>query len=178
MRVYNGLSFDSEEDKKKLPKIMEKLDEFAIGKVNGTYETYVFNSRNQEADESINAYVAPLRKLAQTCNFCTCLHDNIIRDRIVLGVRSKQMRKRLLQERKLTLSKCIDICHEIGNHAVKFQIDCGASINIITEAILSSRRHLNSSYCGIKRELLRWKQREWFFEIQRIGRNTLSNLLS
>lgn len=168
MRVYNGLYFDSEEDKKKLPKIMEKLDELAIGKVNGTYERYMFNSRNQEADESINGYVAALRKLAQTCN--------IIRDRIVLGVRSKQMRKRLLQERKLTLSKCIDICHEIGNHAVKFQIDCGASINIITEAILSSRRHLNSSYCGIKRELLRWKQREWFFEIQRIRRNTLSNL--
>ena len=123
MRVYNGLYFDSEEDKKKLPKIMEKLDELAIGKVNGTYERYMFNSRNQEADESINGYVAALRKLAQTCN--------IIRDRIVLGVRSKQTRKRLLQERKLTLSKCIDICHEIGNHAVKFQIDCGASINII-----------------------------------------------
>lgn len=89
---------------------MEKLDEYAIGEVNETYERYVFNSRDQEADESIDAYVAALRKLAQTCNLCTCLHDSIIRDRIVLGVRSKQLRKRLLQERKLTLSKCIDIC--------------------------------------------------------------------
>lgn len=95
--MFNGLSFDSEEDKKKLPNIMEKLDEFAIVEVNETYERYVFNSRNQEADESIDAYVAALRKLAQTCNFCTCLHDSIIRDRIVLGVRSKQMRKRLLK---------------------------------------------------------------------------------
>ena len=54
---YNGLSFATEEDKKKLLKVMEKLDEFAIAEVNETYERYVFNSRNQEADESIDAYV-------------------------------------------------------------------------------------------------------------------------
>ena len=100
----------SEEDKKTLSKIMEKLYEFAIGEVNETYEKYVFNSRDQEADESIDAYVTVLPKLAQTYNFCACLHDSVIRDRIVLGVRSKQLRKRLLQERKLTLTKCIDIC--------------------------------------------------------------------
>ena len=110
LRVYNGLSFESEEDKKKLSKIMEKLDEFAIGEVNETYERYLFNSRNQEGDESIDAYVAALRKLAQTCNFCKCLSDTLIRDRIVLGVNSKHLRKRLLQERKLTLSRCVDIC--------------------------------------------------------------------
>ena len=108
--VYNGLSFKSEEDKKKLSKIMEKLDEFAIGEVNETYERYLFSSRNQEGDESIDAYVAALLKLAQTCNLCECLNDTLIRDRIVLGVKSKHLRKRLLQERKLTLSRCVDIC--------------------------------------------------------------------
>ena len=110
LRVYNGLPFATEEDKTNLSKIMEKLDEFAIGEVNETYERYIFNSRNQESDESIDVYVAALRKLAQTCNFCECLQDTLIRDRIVLGVKSKQLRKRLLQERKLTLSKCVDIC--------------------------------------------------------------------
>ena len=110
---YSCLSFATEEDKKKLSKVMEKLDEFAIGEVNETYERYVFNSRDQEADESIDAYVAALRKSALTCNLCSCLHDSIIRDKIVLGVRSKQLRKRLLQERKRALSKCIDICRSM-----------------------------------------------------------------
>ena len=86
---------------------MEKLDEFAIGEVS---ERYLFNSRNQEADESIDAYVTALRKLAQTCNFCECLNDTLIRDRIVLGVKSKHLRERLLQDRKLTLSKRVDVC--------------------------------------------------------------------
>lgn len=38
LRVYNGLSFESKEDKKKLSKIMEKFDEFKIGKVNEAFE--------------------------------------------------------------------------------------------------------------------------------------------
>ena len=90
--------------RKTLSKIVEKFDEFAIGEVNETYE------RNQGQDESIDAYVACLRSLAQTCGFCECLADSLLRDRIVLGVKNNNLRKRLLQERKLDLKKCIDIC--------------------------------------------------------------------
>ena len=38
------------------------------------------------------------------------MKDSLIRDRIVLGIRKEDARKRLLQERKLDLKKCIDIC--------------------------------------------------------------------
>ena len=50
--------------------------------------------------------------MTDTCNFCTCptMKDSLIRDRIVLGIRKEDARKRLLQERKLDLKKCIDIC--------------------------------------------------------------------
>ena len=68
-----------------------------------------FNSRDQKEGESIDAYVGALRTLAQKCNFCTCLHDSLIRDRIVLGVRESETRKRLLRQTKLTLHKCIEI---------------------------------------------------------------------
>ena len=93
-----------------MSKIVEKFDEFAIGEVNETYERYIFNGRNQGQDESIDEYVACLRSLAQTCGFCECLADSLLRDRIVLGVKNNNLRKRLLQERKLDLKKCIDIC--------------------------------------------------------------------
>ena len=36
--------------------------------------------------------------------------DSLLRDRIVLGIKNGDARKRLLQERKLDLTKCIDIC--------------------------------------------------------------------
>jgi len=96
--------------RKTLSKIIEKFDEFAIGEVNETYERYVFNGRNQGQDESIDTYIAALRSLVKTCGFCACLADSLIRDRIVLGVKNNNLRKRLLQERNLDLKKCIDLC--------------------------------------------------------------------
>ena len=50
--------------------------------------------------------------MAETCNFCTCpaMSDSLLRDRIVLEIKNDDARKRLLQERKLNLKKCIDIC--------------------------------------------------------------------
>ena len=50
-----------------------------------------------------------LGKLAQTCNFCSCLHDLLIKDRLVLGIRDELIRKKLLQEKKLNLLRAIDI---------------------------------------------------------------------
>jgi len=110
MKIYNGLPFASAEQKGTLADIIAMFDQYTIGETNETYERYVFNSRNQTNDESIDAYVTCLRNLAQTCNFCDCLKDTLLRDRIVFGVNNNATRKKLLQERKLTLSKCIDIC--------------------------------------------------------------------
>lgn len=76
-----------------------------------TYERYMCNSRDQKEGESIDVYIGELRTLAQTCNFCPCLHHSLIRDRIVLGVHAGDTRngKRLLRQTKLILQKCIDI---------------------------------------------------------------------
>ena len=110
LKLFNGMQFANETERKTLVKIIEKFDEFAIGEVNETYERYVFNGRNPGQDESIHAYIATLRSLPKTCGFCKCLADSLLRDRIVLGVKNNNLRKRLLQERKLDLKKCIDIC--------------------------------------------------------------------
>ena len=68
-KVYNGLSFDSEDNRQNLSKILEKFGEYTIGEVNETYERYVFNSRNQDAAESTDAYITDLRKLMKIGNF-------------------------------------------------------------------------------------------------------------
>ena len=53
-----------------------------------------------------------LRAVAETCEFGT-LKDHLIRDRIVCGVRENAVRRKLLQESGLTLSKCVDICRAV-----------------------------------------------------------------
>ena len=78
-------------------------------KKNETYERYIFNSRKQLPGEAIEQFVTDLKLKAQTCQF-DILRDNMIRDRIVLGVRSQPVRERLLREDDLDLGKAIKIC--------------------------------------------------------------------
>ena len=88
---------------------MEKLEEFCIGSTNEIYERYVFNKREQAPEESFDTYLAALRTMSKTCNFGD-LQESLIRDRIVVGLRDNSVRKRLLQESKLSLKGTIDIC--------------------------------------------------------------------
>ena len=113
VKTYN--SFDmTEENRRKLSEIMIEFDKYAIGETNETYERYIFNSRNQKEGESIDKYVTELLALAQTCGFCTCLNDSLIRDRI---------EKRLFRQPKLTLQKCIEIAksEEVSSTQLKLQ---------------------------------------------------------
>ena len=102
--VYEGLQFANEDDKKDIDVVLQKLQRCCIGETNEIYERYRFNKRDQEPNESLDAYVTALRALAKTCNFGV-LENSLIRDRIVIGVRDTQARKKLLQVSKLTLKE-------------------------------------------------------------------------
>ena len=77
----------------KINTILAKFDDYFTGDVNKTYERFKFNQWNQEAGENFDAYLTAL-------NFCTCpaVSDSLLRDRIVLGIKNEDARKRLLQE--------------------------------------------------------------------------------
>ena len=107
--VINAMEFENEDQRKDPEVILEKMKQYCIGECNETYERYVFNRRDQESNESVDAYVTVLRKLAKTCNYGP-LTDSLIRNRMVVGINDNSARKKLLQTSKLTLGQCIDIC--------------------------------------------------------------------
>ena len=109
LRMYNSMKFDEGENGT-VEGIIKKFDEVLIGEINETYERYVFNSRSQKEGENIDAYVTTLRNLTKNCNFCECLSDTLLRDRIVIGIRDNSVRKKLLETKNLTAQKCVDIC--------------------------------------------------------------------
>ena len=110
MEIFEGLDFASEEDRTKFDIVVTKFKELCLGETNETYERFVFNSRQKNENETVDQYVTALRTLAQSCNFCNCLRDSLIRDRLVIGINDNATKKKLLQDRKLTLTKAIDIC--------------------------------------------------------------------
>ena len=115
LEIFNVFEFSDSDDPNKVSTIIQKFDEYFAGDINETYERYKFNQRRQLEGENFDTYLTELRNLRKNCNFCQCLSDSLLRDRIVLGIRDDHARKRLLQERKLDLKQCIDICKSVEN---------------------------------------------------------------
>ena len=67
-----------------------------------------FNTRCQEEGESIANYIAALRSIAEHCDYGETLND-MLRDRLVCGIRDKRVQRRLLQEPDLTFKQARDI---------------------------------------------------------------------
>ena len=109
LEVYNGLPFKDDNERNDPATILKLMEKHCVGKTNTIYERYIFNNMHQETGEAIDAYVTKLRKLSLTCEFGQ-LADQMIRDRIVCGIKDNAIRKKLLQESDLSLQKCVDIC--------------------------------------------------------------------
>ncbi|XP_064622356.1 uncharacterized protein K02A2.6-like [Lineus longissimus] len=90
-----------------------------MGELNETYERYLFNKRDQKADETIEAFMAGIRTLIKTCNYHRDSVSSILRDRVVLGINDKETQKLLLRERNLTLEGCVNICKAAENATIQ-----------------------------------------------------------
>ena len=59
-------------------------------------ERYRFHSANQRPGESITDFVRELKKLAGTCEFTNDQLQDSLRDRFICGLRSEQIKRKLL----------------------------------------------------------------------------------
>lgn len=97
-----------EEKVEKLQDLLNKFDSFFLPKKNLTIERHKFFNRNQGQGESIEQYAYELKKLASSCEFKD-LNEDLIRDKLVCGIRDDMLRERLLREPDLTLKKAVEI---------------------------------------------------------------------
>ena len=65
--------------------------------------------RDSSLISGIKKKMKVLTNVWRYCNFCSCLHDSLIRDRQALGIRKESIGKKLLQEKKLNFSHATDI---------------------------------------------------------------------
>lgn len=106
--VFNSFQL-TDADQKNFATVVTRFDTFCTPKRNETFERYVFNSRCQAENESVEEFILDLKLKSQSCNFGE-LASSLIKDRIVIGVRDKHLREKLLEETDLTLEKAIQIC--------------------------------------------------------------------
>ena len=119
LQVFNNLEL-SVEQKSSVKACLDALEAYFKPKRNVVYERYVFNSSSQQQEESTDEYVNRLRKYAASCNFGS-LTDELIRDRLVLGIRDQATKLRLLKEEKPDLNKAVSMCRasEIASKQLK-----------------------------------------------------------
>lgn len=135
--VYQTFTFEKDADRDDVKILLNKFDDYFGSKVNITLLRYKFFTRNQEEGETIQQYVTSLRLLSKNCKFGN-LEDDLIKDRIVCGVRSAKIRDRLLRCDDLDLDKAMKVCQ-----ADEVSKESGQQING-ANAVCASVAHVDS----------------------------------
>jgi predicted aspartyl protease len=73
---------------------------------NVIFERSVFNKMVQEPGQSLHQFIVKLQVQSDNCEYGT-MRDDLVRDRIVVGVRDSELRKYLIDVPDLTLRLCI-----------------------------------------------------------------------
>jgi hypothetical protein len=108
VEIFNSLNL-SDQDNQNYEKVIEEFEKYVTPKKNEVYERFVFYCRKQEQEERFEHFLTDLRRLAKSCDF-KISEEEMIRDRIVLGVNNKIVQEKLLAIDKLTLQRAISVC--------------------------------------------------------------------
>ena len=121
--VYSTFAdWASEGDSKKIEPVLKKFATYCKPQQNVPFERYRFNRRVQEPGESYDQYRTALRKLAEGCSFDTITPEEILRDRLVFGIRDAKVRRQLLRETNLSLKKTDEICRTSESTAEQMKV--------------------------------------------------------
>ena len=104
--IFSTLPLTAEE-RKVYNTVISKFESHFIIKRNVIFERAKFNQRIQQENKPVDAFITDLHTLAQHCSY-GALHDEMIRDRIVVGLRDKALSEKLQLESDLTLEKAVN----------------------------------------------------------------------
>jgi hypothetical protein len=126
LKIYNTFKFESEKEKTSFASIQAKFTAYFAPTINVTYERYIFFSRDMREEESVDEYVTQLKQLRENCEFGT-LSESLIKNRLVLGIRDKNVKDRLLRTKNLDLLKAVEICKAAEITNKQMEILCTTS---------------------------------------------------
>ena len=101
----------TEEEREVYQTVKTKFDEHFVVRRSTLFERAKFNRRCQEEGENVDRYITSLFCLAEHCEY-GALHDEMIRDRIVVGIVDSSLSLKLQLDSKLTLKKPIDAARQ------------------------------------------------------------------
>ena len=157
--------WEHEGDSKKIGPVLAKFEAYCEPRKNIPFERYRFNRRCQEPGESYDQYRTSLRKLAGGCDFESITPDEVLRDRLVFGIRDSKTRERLLREPALSLKRTDEVCHAAESMTSQMKLvedHQGANVSTVSQSVEPSalpptppRRMRECRNCGRRHGLQR-----------------------
>ncbi|XP_064475629.1 uncharacterized protein K02A2.6-like [Ornithodoros turicata] len=99
-------------------KLKSAFDKYFVPSRNVIYERARFNLRSQLEHETVEEFFKELHRLAEFCEFAS-LKEELIRDKLVVGLRDSRLSERLQLDSQLTLEKAVTMAR--NSEAVKGQ---------------------------------------------------------
>ena len=96
----------TDEQKKEYEMVKDKFEAHFVKRRNTIFERAKFNQRRQEEGESVDSFITSLYCLAEHCGY-GALHNEMIRDRIVVGLQDAALSEKLQMDKDLTLDKAV-----------------------------------------------------------------------
>lgn len=135
--VYNQFTWfkngeDGELDDKTYVNVLAKFDTYFRPVKNVIFERLRFNQIIQLQGQSIQDFITALQTQADNCEYTT-MRDEMVRDRIVVGVRQAKLRQHLVDlDEELTLAVCIRrskqwVAHQMELEELKPTVPVGAN---------------------------------------------------
>ena len=143
--VYSTFDWAAEGDDTKMELVLAKFAQYCEPHKNIPFEHYLFNRRTQEVGETYDQYRMVLRKLAERCDFETITAEEILRDRLVFGIKDDKVRERLLREPKLSLTRTDEICRAAEGMTAQMKVVSDNSGATVSAVKLPRKQQLNDS---------------------------------
>ncbi|KAL3235904.1 hypothetical protein MRX96_022333 [Rhipicephalus microplus] len=144
----------SEQNSEKFDAIVEQFSKYFIPRRKAIFKQARFNTRLQQDGESAEDVVIALHTFSKDCEF-GALQEEFERDRLVVGIKDKQLSSRLQLDAELTLPKALDYVRQIerAREPADFKIDTGADETVLPTHVfqtLKDRLLLSAPPCQLR----------------------------
>ncbi len=116
-----AFTFTDENGAKNINSVCQKFAAYCNPRKNVIYERYVFWQSNQQEGETIDQYITSLKQKVKSCEYDPACLDEMVRDKLVFGVKDLAVKERLLREENVTLQKAVNFAHatEVSKKQIK-----------------------------------------------------------
>ncbi|KAL4702913.1 hypothetical protein ACJJTC_005141 [Scirpophaga incertulas] len=114
----------SEKQKTDYESVLKAIDAYAFPRKNVVFDRFIFNNRNQKEGEPFETFLGECRAMLKACNFeldKQNINESLLRDKIVCGIRDKNVQESLLRMDGLTLEKAANFCR--ASEISKIQVE-------------------------------------------------------